>query len=109
MTCVYYMCVLHSYISSTSGPVVQSLQPGVELAQNCGDDSGLQEEPPITAPPHHTTQHCVCCGILQVSGFHNLPEPEVGAKHKYSPQKGPAEDVLPAPAQAFCVCLFHFI
>ena len=35
------------------------------------NDSGLQEEPPITAPPHHTEQHCVCCGILQVSGFHS--------------------------------------
>ena len=41
----------------------------------------------------------VGCGILQVSGNHNLPEPEVGTQHQQSHQKGPAEDVLPAPDQ----------
>src|SRR4029434_10772867 len=70
--------------------VVQSLQPGVELAQNCGDDSGLQEEPPSTTPPHHTQQYCVGCGSVQVSGIHNLPESEVGTQHQHHHQEGPA-------------------
>ncbi len=75
-------------------------QPVVEHTQNCGDDScGLQEEPPNTAPPHHSEQHCVCCGVLHVSGIHNLPGPKVGVQHRHSQEKGPAEDVLPAPAQ----------
>ncbi len=28
--------------------------------QNCGDDHGLQEEPPCTPPTHHHGQHCDC-------------------------------------------------
>ncbi|KAI3363991.1 hypothetical protein L3Q82_001587 [Scortum barcoo] len=38
---------------------LQSEQPGAEHAQNCGDDSGLQKEPPNTAPPFHPEQHSV--------------------------------------------------
>ena len=59
----------------------------------------FRRSPPSLPPPHYTEQYCVCCGILQVSGFHNLPELEVGVKHQNLHQKGPAEDVLPAPAQ----------
>ncbi|KAI3364298.1 hypothetical protein L3Q82_010820, partial [Scortum barcoo] len=29
------------------------------------DDSGLQKEPPNTAPPFHSQQHGVCCGNFQ--------------------------------------------
>lgn len=69
---------LHMTGGQTVGPVVRSKQPGAEHAQNCGDDSGLQEEALITAPfPHHTQQRCVSCG-LQFSGIYNLPGPEVG-------------------------------
>lgn len=32
----------------TAGPLVRSAQPGDEHAQNCGDDSRFQEEPPNT-------------------------------------------------------------
>ena len=73
-----------------NSPLVWSEQPG---------DSGLQEEPPNTAPPHHTQQHCVCSGDLQVSGIHNLPGSKVGLQHQHHPQKGPAKDVPPAPPQ----------
>src|SRR4029434_6447432 len=44
----------------------------------------------FTAPSHHTQQYCVGCGILQVSGIHNLPESEVGTQHQHHHQEGPA-------------------
>lgn len=34
---------------------------------------------------------------LQVSGIHDLPRSEVVIQYRYNHQKGPAEDVLPAP------------
>ncbi len=46
--------------------------------KNCGDDSGLQEEPPCTPPTHYHGQHCGCSGVIQIPGNHHLSGSEVG-------------------------------
>ncbi len=56
-------------------------QPGAKHSQNCGDDSGLQKEPPCSPPTHHHEQHCDCSGVIQVPGNHHLSGPEVGQSH----------------------------
>ncbi len=50
-------------------------------------------------PTHHHEQHCDCSGVIQVPGHHHLPGPEVGQSHRLHYQKGPAEVVLPSPAE----------
>ncbi len=57
--------------------------PGAQHAQNSGDDRGLQDNPPppCTPPTHHHEQHCDCSGVIQVTGHHHIPGPEVGHSH----------------------------
>ncbi len=38
-------------------------------------------------------------GVIQISGQHHLPGPEVGQSHWVHGEKGPAEAVLPSPAE----------
>ncbi len=38
-------------------------------------------------------------GVIQVPGHHHLPGPEVGHSHRLHCEKGPAEVVLPSPAE----------
>ncbi len=70
------------------------------IAQNSGDDRGLQENPPRSPPTYHHEQHCDCSGVIQVTGHHHLPGPELGQSHRLHCEKGPAEAVLPSPAQS---------
>ncbi len=64
-----------------------------------GDDRGLQEKPPCSPPTHHHEQHCDCSGVIQVPVHHNFSGPEVGQSHWVHCEKGPAEVVLPPPAE----------
>ncbi len=65
-----------------------------------GDDRGLQEKPPCSPPPtHHHEQHCDCSGDIQIHGHHNLSGPEMGQSHWVHCEKGPAEAVIPSPAE----------
>ncbi len=55
---------------------------------------------PRSPPTHLYEQHCDCSGIIQVPGNHHLPGPEVGQAHRlHDDEKGPAEVVLPLPAE----------
>ncbi len=56
-------------------------------------------ETPCSPPTHHHEQHCDCSGVIQVPGHHHLPGPEVGQSHRLHCKKGPAEVVLPSPAE----------
>ncbi len=38
-------------------------------------------------------------GVIQISGQHHLSGPEVGQSHRLNCEKGPAEAVLPSPAE----------
>ncbi len=78
---------------------LQSQQPGAEHAQNCRDDSGLQEKPPCTPPTHYHEQHCDCSGVIQVSGNHHLSGPEVGQSHWLHHEKISAKVVLPSSTE----------
>ncbi len=53
------------------------------------------------APTHHHGQHCGCSGVIQIPGNPHLSGPEVGQSHRLNFQKGPAEVVLPSPAEGF--------
>ncbi len=55
--------------------------------------------PPPSPPTHHHGQHCDCSGVIQITGHHHLPGPEVGQSHRIHCKKGPAEDVLLPPAE----------
>ncbi len=56
--------------------------------------------PPADSPPtHHHEQLCDCSGVIQIPGHHYLPGPEVGQSHWVHCEKGPAEAVLPSPAE----------
>ncbi len=77
-----------------AGCLVQSQQLGAQHTQNCGDDSGLQEDPPCSPPTHHHEQHCGCSGVIQVPGHHYLSGPEVGHSHWLCCKKGAAEAVF---------------
>ncbi len=55
-------------------------------------------ETPLLSPTYHHEQHCDCSGVIQVPGHHYLPGPEVGQSHRLHCEKGPAEAVLPLPA-----------
>ncbi len=61
--------------------------------------SWTSEETPLHPPTHHHEQHCDCSGVIQISGHHHLPGPEVGHSHRLHCEKGPAEVVLPSPAE----------
>ncbi len=54
---------------------------------------------PCSPPTHHHEQHCDCSGVIQIPGHHHLPGPEVGQSHRLHCEKGPAEVVLPLPAE----------
>ncbi|KAM9323702.1 THAP domain-containing protein 7-like isoform 2-T2 [Pholidichthys leucotaenia] len=77
------------------------LQPTKILKEPVRDTATFAKEatPPFISPTHHPQQHSVHCGLLQVSGYHNLPEPEVVLPYRHSPEKGPAEVVFSASAQ----------
>ncbi len=49
--------------------------------QHCGDDNGLQEEPPCTPPTHHHEQHCGCSRVIQIPGNHHLSGTGMGQSH----------------------------
>ncbi len=59
----------------------------------------FRRNPPALPPTHHHEQHCVCSGVIQIPGHHHLPGPEVGQSHRLHCEKGPAEVVLPLPAE----------
>ncbi len=56
-------------------------------------------ETPCSPPTHHHEQHCDCSGVIQIPGHHNFSEPEVGQSHWVHCEKGPAEVILPSPAE----------
>ncbi len=68
--------------------------------QNCGDDSGLQEEPPCSPPTHHHGKHCSCSRVIQIPGNHHLSGLEVGQSHWFYCEKGQAETVFPPPMKS---------
>ncbi len=43
---------------------VKELAVWCSLAQNCGDDRGLQEKPPCSPPTHHHEQLCDCSQVI---------------------------------------------
>ncbi len=53
------------------------------------------EPPPHHHHHHHHEQHCDCSGVIH----HHLSGPEVGQSHRLHCGKGPAEAVLPSPAE----------
>ncbi len=56
-------------------------------------------ETPRTSPTHHHEQHCGCNRVIQIPGHHHLSGPEVWQSHWLYCEKGPAEVVLPLPAE----------
>ncbi len=54
---------------------------------------------PLLSPTHHHEQLCDCSGVIQIPGQHNFSGPEVGQSHRLHCEKGPAEVVLPSPAE----------
>ncbi len=56
-------------------------------------------DPPCSPPTHHHEQHCDCSGVIQIPGHHNFSGPEVGQSQWVHGEKGPAEAVLPSPAE----------
>ncbi len=59
----------------------------------------FRRNPPALPTTHHHEQHCDCSGVIQIPGHHHLPGPEVGQSHRLHCEKGPAEVVLPSPAE----------
>ncbi len=58
------------------------------------------QETPRSPPTHHHKQHRDCSGVIQIPGNHHLSvRPEVGQSHCVHCEKGPAEAVLPSPAE----------
>ncbi len=56
--------------------------------------------PPCSPPTHHHKQHRDCSGVNQIPEHHHLSvRPEVGKSHWVHGEKGPAEAVLPTPAE----------
>ncbi len=55
------------------------------------------ESPLLSPHSYHHEQHCDCSGVIQVPGHHSGPE--VGQSHWVHEEKGPAEAVLPSPAE----------
>ncbi len=54
---------------------------------------------PYSPPTHHHEQHCDCSGVIEIPGHHNFSGPEVVKSHWVHCEKGPAEVVLPSPAE----------
>ncbi len=52
-------------------------------------------ETPLLSPPE---QHCDCSGVIRFLGT-TISGPEVGQSHRLHCEKGPAEAVLPSPAE----------
>ncbi len=50
-------------------------------------------------PTHHHEQHCDCRVVIQIPGHHIFSGSEVGQSHWVHCEKGPAEAVLPSPAE----------
>ncbi len=60
----------------------------------------FRRTPPSPSPPtYHHEQHCDYSGVIQIPGHHNISGPEVGQSHWVHFEKGPAEVVLPSPAE----------
>ncbi len=59
----------------------------------------IVEKPPCYPPTYHHEQHCDCSEVIRVPGPNHLPGPEVGQSHRLHCEKGPAEAVLPSPAE----------
>ncbi len=59
----------------------------------------FRRTPPCSPPTHHHEKLCDCTGVVQIPGHHNFPGPEVGQSHWVHCEKGPAETVLPSPAE----------
>ncbi len=49
-------------------------------------------------------QHCDYSGVIQIPGHHNFSGPEVGQSHWVHGEKGPAEVILPSPAEEVQSC-----
>ncbi len=58
----------------------------------------FRRNPPALHPTHHHEQHCDCSGVIQIPGHHYLSQHEVRQSHRLHCEKGPAEAVLPSPA-----------
>ncbi len=43
----------------------------------------IVEKPPYSPPTLHHGQHCNDSGVIQVTGHHHLPGPEVGQSHRF--------------------------
>ncbi len=56
-------------------------------------------EIPLLSPTHHHEQHCDCSGVIQVPVHHHHSGHEVEKSHWVHFEKGPAEVVLPSPAE----------
>ncbi len=56
-------------------------------------------EIPLLYPTHHHEQHCDCSGVIQVPVHHHHSGHEVEESHWVHFEKGPAEVVLPSPAE----------
>ncbi len=53
----------------------------------------------MLSPTHHHEQLCDYSGVIQITGQHHLSGPEVGHSHRLYCQNGPADVVLPSPAE----------
>ncbi len=60
----------------------------------------FRRNPPCSPLIYHHEQHCDCSGVIQFSGHHHLPGPEVGQSRRLHFEKGPAEAVFSSPAEA---------
>ncbi len=56
-------------------------------------------EAPLLSLHLQHEQHYDCRGVIQVPGHQHLPGPEVGQSHRLHCKNGPAEAVLPLPAE----------
>ncbi len=94
----HYKCLLHAII-------LRTLQIGAVLTSwslTCSKQrrwSWTLGETPLHSATHHHEQHCDCIGVIQIPGHHNFSGPEVGQSHWVHGEKGPAEAVLPSPAE----------
>ncbi len=59
----------------------------------------FRRNPPALPPLTIMNSTVTCSGVIQIPGHHHLPGPEVGQSHWVYCEKGPAEVVLPSPAE----------
>ncbi len=119
----YFMYILQLYINhvlfysysiilkhwSSSGLRSLRFSPSAPLMTPLSSSWSSQMTPYLSAssrtylsrPTHHHGQHCNSSGVVQIPGHHHLSGPEVGQSHWVHCENGPAEVVLPLPAEKF--------